>query len=504
MSNSSNTDGNILNSSGFSTTTSSNNDNKNKSCSLSNISTGLSNFVIQYNYGSMSCALLIMSASVCTYNDDIKLYSKCELMGEQKEWVEPTANSIVYLGSIIGQLTLGFCGDYFGRTIALTIALFLTTIGAFFSAVAPPYDNDKAVSIYAVIIFFRFIMGIGVGAIFPLTATKAAEDAGSEQTNGNPEKKLNLIAASWSYFWQMPGILAPWVLTFFLNLNKNSSASANWRCLLGFGAIPSGICTILLLIEYLSSDNKSEKLLRERVSQNNTWGELKEYMSNRSSQYKLIGASIPWFLFDFYIYGLGLVSGYILISINGSTKDSNVSSAANLLLISYEEIILLVSTIPGTIISILYLIPKTGYKKGQFYSFIIHSIALGVIAMFFHLLSTKSSEGLFAFYALMSCFLQIGVQITTFSIPSATFPTNVRVTLNGLSCAIAKVGALLGGSILYPIYLRSNWTTVLVLCSILAAIGAVVTHYFVDIEDIIVKEAPDKNNNKKESELSRI
>jgi hypothetical protein len=78
--------------------------------------------------------------------------------------------------------------------------------------------------------------------------------------------------------------------------------------------------------------------------------------------------------------------------------------------------------------------------------------------------------------------------------------------LNGLSCAIAKVGALLGGSILYPIYLRSNWTTVLVLCSILAAIGAVVTHYFVDIEDIIVKEAPDngKNNDKKESELSRI
>ena len=504
MSNNSNTDGNILNSSSFSTTTSSgNNDEK---WSLSKISTALSNFVIQYNYGSMSCALLIMSASVCTYNDDIKLYSKCELVGEQKEWVEPAANSVVYLGSIIGQLTLGFCGDYFGRTIALTIALFLTTIGAFFSAVAPPYNNDKAVSIYAVIIFFRFIMGIGVGAIFPLTATKAAEDAGSEQTNVNPEKKLNLIAASWSYFWQMPGILAPWVLTFFLNLNKKSSASANWRLLLGFGAIPSGICTILLIIEYLTNDKKSEKLLTTTtVSQNNTWGELKEYLSNRSSQYKLIGASIPWFLFDFYIYGLGLVSGYILISINGSTKDSNVSSAANLLLISYEEIILLVSTIPGTILSILYLIPKTGYKKGQFYSFIIHSIALVVISMFFHLLSKKSSEGLFAFYALMSCFLQIGVQITTFSIPSASFPTNVRVTLNGLSCAIAKVGALLGGSILYPIYLRSNWTTVLVLCSFLAAVGAVVTHYFVDIEDIIVKEAPNnKNNGKKESELSRI
>jgi len=154
------------------------------------------------------------------------------------------------------------------------------------------------------------------------------------------------------------------------------------------------------------------------------------------------------------------------------------------------------------------LIPKTGYKKGQFYSFIIHSVALAVIAIFFHLISTKSSKGMFAFYTLMSCFLQIGVQITTFSIPSASFPTNVRVTLNGLSCAIAKVGALLGGSILYPIYLRSgeNWTIVLVLCSFLAAIGAVVTHYFVDIEDIIIKEAPDnnKNNDRKESELSRI
>jgi PHS family inorganic phosphate transporter-like MFS transporter len=193
----------------------------------SEISTALSNFVVQYNYGSMSCALLIMASSVCTFDDDTKIYSDCDMKGEQREWVEPTSNSIVYLGSILGQLTLGFCGDYFGRTIALAIALFLTTVGAFFSAVAPPYDNEKSVSIYVVIIFFRFLMGVGVGAIFPLTATKAAEDAGDTKhvtriTSGETEfKQLNLIAASWGYFWQMPGILAPWLMMLLLNLNNN-------------------------------------------------------------------------------------------------------------------------------------------------------------------------------------------------------------------------------------------------------------------------------------------
>jgi hypothetical protein len=43
----------------------------------------------------------------------------------------------------------------------------------------------------------------------------------------------------------------------------------------------------------------------------------------------------------------------------------------------------------------------------------------------------------------------------------------------------------------------------LILCSFLAGIGAVVTHYFVDIEDITIKDkTPD--NDRKESELSRI
>ena len=110
-------------------------------------------------------------------------------------------------------------------------------------------------------------MGLGVGAIFPLTATKAAEDAGTEKIEANritqvtnsdteekPEKKLNLLAASWSYFWQMPGILAPWVMTLFLNLNSKSTPSQNWRAVLGFGSIPYGICTILLIIEYIATD----------------------------------------------------------------------------------------------------------------------------------------------------------------------------------------------------------------------------------------------------------
>jgi hypothetical protein len=182
------------------------------------------------------------------------------------------------------------------------------------------------------------------------------------------------------------------------------------------------------------------------------------------------------------------VSGYILLSINGPPIDNNVSSSKNLVLISYQEIILLLSTIPGTLFSIIYLIPKTGYKNGQFYSFLIHSVALAFMASFFHLIDYKSSKGLFAYYTLMSCFLQIGVQITTFSIPSASFPTNVRVTLNGVSCAIAKIGALLGGSIIYPIYLKTNWTVVLLLCSFMAFLGAIVTYYFVDIDDDIISE----------------
>lgn len=65
-------------------------------------STACSNFSVQYNFQSVSIALIIMSASQCTLDDD-----GCK-GGEQAAWVFSTASASVFVGAVVGQLTVSF------------------------------------------------------------------------------------------------------------------------------------------------------------------------------------------------------------------------------------------------------------------------------------------------------------------------------------------------------------------------------------------------------------
>jgi PHS family inorganic phosphate transporter-like MFS transporter len=101
---------------------------------------------------------------------------------------------------------MGYAGDVLGRNHAMTLTLSLVTFAAIMSAVAPQGSPD---SVYATIIVMRFILGIGVGGIYPLSATKAAEDGGK---GGDT---IDLNAASWAFFWQVPGSMVRTLRYFF-------------------------------------------------------------------------------------------------------------------------------------------------------------------------------------------------------------------------------------------------------------------------------------------------
>jgi len=60
----------------------------------------VSNFSVQYNFNSISIALIIMSESQCT-----STLSSCK-EGEQSSWVTGTVTAMVFLGAITGQLAV--------------------------------------------------------------------------------------------------------------------------------------------------------------------------------------------------------------------------------------------------------------------------------------------------------------------------------------------------------------------------------------------------------------
>ena len=70
---------------------------------------------------------------------------------------------MIFVGAIIGQLSMGRAGDIIGRDAALFLTLIISAFGALLSGVAP---HGSPSDVYGVIILFRFFLGVGLGNIY--------------------------------------------------------------------------------------------------------------------------------------------------------------------------------------------------------------------------------------------------------------------------------------------------------------------------------------------------
>jgi PHS family inorganic phosphate transporter-like MFS transporter len=88
-------------------------------------------------------------------------------------WRETVINAMTLVGSIVGQLLFGYLADRFGRTrlygVELAIVVF-STIG-----VASCSSGFNDMSVLGWICVWRFVMGVGIGAEYPLSAVITTE-----------------------------------------------------------------------------------------------------------------------------------------------------------------------------------------------------------------------------------------------------------------------------------------------------------------------------------------
>lgn len=182
---------------------------------------------------------------------------------------------------------MGYAGDVLGRNTAMTLTLSIVVISAVLSAVA---STGSPTIVYAVIIVARFFLGVGVGGVYPLSATKAAEDGGSK---GHVDPK----SASWAFFWQVPGSMMPWLLAYCFTFARISTG-ARWRMLLGFGALPALLVVLCSCIE--ASLDKKKGFMAEISSKTQTNNKLRinDLLNSREVWRKLCVTCGGWFLYD--------------------------------------------------------------------------------------------------------------------------------------------------------------------------------------------------------------
>lgn len=140
-----------------------------------------------------------------------------------------SVTAIMALGALFGALGGGYVTDRLGRFKTFIIDLICLIVAALGTALSPNL---------AWLLFFRFLLGVGVGMDFPVALSFIAEFTNS-RTKG---RFVNLWQAMWYIAAASTGIIA---LPIFFSIGDSENL---WRWAVGFGAVPALIILILRLI----------------------------------------------------------------------------------------------------------------------------------------------------------------------------------------------------------------------------------------------------------------
>lgn len=114
----------------------------------------------------------------------------------------------------------------------------------------------------------------------------------------------------------------------------------------------------------------------------------------------------------------------------------------------------------------------------QVHGFLLLTAAFLGLGVLYHYASDQHALMFIAFCVLQLA-LNYGPNLSTFILPGEVFPAEVRCTFNGVTAAMAKVGALLGSAAFNPINEQFGMLAVMLGCSAISLLGALVTIYFV-------------------------
>ena len=146
-------------------------------------------------------------------------------------------NASIMIGAIVGASAGGYLVDRFGRYRLFMADMAFLVIAAIGCALSP---NEW------VLIFFRFIMGIGVGLDLPVAMAFLAEFS-KLRGRGSKSQTVNAWSPAW---FGATGVGYVIVLVFFLTLPATVSDQL-WRFVVGFGAIPA-IVVLIVRRRYLA------------------------------------------------------------------------------------------------------------------------------------------------------------------------------------------------------------------------------------------------------------
>ena len=341
---------------------------------------------------------------------------------------EALVESTALLASAIGALLFGRVADMLGRKPIYGVEVLVLAAGAIACAFSP--------NIWW-LIGFRFILGVGIGGDYPVSATIMSEYAGKAHRG----MLVTLVFAM-----QAAGLIVGPLLGASL-LATHLSHDIIWRILVSVGAIPAlavyGARRHLRETpRYLKAagheEDSSGKLKKSKHFDKKThsvsfWDGFHRLVDNKMILSRLIGASAAWFLMDFAYYG-NTVSSPLVLSALGSDR--------TLLQKTLTQLAIFVTfAAPGYAAAALTM-DKLGRKTIQGLGFAMMAVTFGLLSLIPSI--EKLTYPFLIIYGLSYFFTEFGPNATTFVYPSEIFPVKVRTTGHGIAAAMGKIGGFAG------------------------------------------------------------
>ena len=389
-------------------------------------------------------------------------------------------------GSLVGSLTLGPVTDKVGRQLMLVVDIAIFVIATAGTALA-----WNAASL----IFFRFLVGVAIGADYPISVSYITENLPSRLRG-----RMVIAAFTFQAVGALLGALTGLtVIHLFQTLYPDSAQLAiqyGWRWMLDVGlvlAIMIGILRFSFLLEspryyiakgdYDEASKAASLLLEEPITITpETDPPSREpslsYAALFSSHYRrnLAFASIPWFLQDIATYGIGIftpaIIGLLAFADEGNFMVREMASAKGSALVDLFLIL-------GFLIAVL-LIDRVGRIRLQITGFIGMAVGLWVLAASSHSSTGSTTNILLVFsgFFIFNLMMNAGPNSTTFLLSGEVFPTSIRASGAGFAAAVAKAGAVFGTFALPALQKSLGVPVMLILLSLVCLIAAVATYLF--------------------------
>ena len=224
---------------------------------------------------------------------------------------------------------------------------------------------------------------------------------------------------------------------------------------------------------------RMEEELRENTSR---WAAIRR---EPNLAQKLLGTAGTWFLFDVLFYGNTLFQSIVIEAAFGPSKKGGDDTTAELREVAINSLILTSIALPGYAVAGIVIgkrlccvlqSPKYVMLQG-FCAMSALYLAIGLNWNFLR----HTPALLVVLYGMTFFYANYGPNTTTFILPSLVFSPECRTTLNGVSAAAGKLGALTGATLFEPVADKFGDAHVMLVCSAIAILSFMMTFKFVQM-----------------------